>query len=335
MEQLRIYQNTRYATSGAFRHAPCAGRLDRSAARHPSAEHRCAGASTLAAGASTASTLTVGALAPEPHGQREVEHGARPLAPPRRRHPPSRPAAPGGGAPAATGARLMSGHHTLQRHYRPLGGQKWGDKMGRTEVCSGGVDKKAVGWTEMQWMAPPKGSPADGAEICGCHGMCRFLRLRIASPPRKAPAHWTSGPGTWIGGVGRTRTWGGMRIGSRCTVGARGRRSRASSVCRTRARATWRCGWRSATRSAKGRPGRYEHVTKGNKGDEQIDRGCLEWASGGRRLCRRRGWVTSSLVGTGLLNRAKPDALSRPPPESPTEKIRQGRRNADRQIEAR
>ena len=240
-----------------------------------------------------------------------------------------------GGAPAATGARLMSGHHTLQRHYRPLGGQKWGDKMGRTEVCSGGVDKKAVGWTEMQWMAPPKGSPADGAEICGCHGMCRFLRLRIASPPRKAPAHWTSGPGTWIGGVGRTRTWGGMRIGSRCTVGARGRRSRASSVCRTRARATWRCGWRSATRSAKGRPGRYEHVTKGNKGDEQIDRGCLEWASGGRRLCRRRGWVTSSLVGTGLLNRAKPDALSRPPPESPTEKIRQGRRNADRQIEAR
>ena len=53
-----------------------------------------------------------------------------------------------GGAPAATGARLMSGHHTLQRHYRSLGGQN-------------GVDKKAEGWTEMRWMAPPKGSPAD------------------------------------------------------------------------------------------------------------------------------------------------------------------------------
>ena len=33
--------------------------------------------------------------------------------------------------------------------------------MGRTEVCSGAVYKKAERRTEMQWMAPPKGSRAD------------------------------------------------------------------------------------------------------------------------------------------------------------------------------
>ena len=163
MTYFAIYQNRRYATSGAFRHAPRAGRLDRSAARHPSAEHRCTGASTLAAGASTASTLTVGALAPEPHGQCGVEHGARPLAPPRRRHPPSRT---GGGAPAATGARLMSGHHTLQRHYRSLGGQKRVDKMGWTEMRRGG--QKCGGWHHRRAHQPTglqRPLPAEGRRL--------------------------------------------------------------------------------------------------------------------------------------------------------------------------
>ena len=33
--------------------------------------------------------------------------------------------------------------------------------MARTEVCRGAVNKKAEGWTEMQWRPPSKGSPAD------------------------------------------------------------------------------------------------------------------------------------------------------------------------------
>ena len=108
----------------------------------------------------------------------------------------------------------------------------------------------------------------------GWRGMCRCSRLGIGAPPKKMILRRF---GMWSGGVGRGRTRGGRLTGSRRAGVAPGRRSRASSDCLTRARATWRCGWRSATRSAKCCRGRCEDVANADTDDEQIDRGQPEW----------------------------------------------------------
>ena len=117
----------------------------------------------------------------------------------------------------------------------------------------------------------------------GWRGTCRRLRLGTVAPPKKMILLRLRRFGMWSGGVGRARTRAGKPIGSRRVEGARGRRSHASSVCRTRARETSRCGWRSATRSAKRCRGRCDDEVKGDTVDEQIDRGQPQWASGGRR----------------------------------------------------
>ena len=101
-----------------------------------------------------------------------------------------------------------------------------------------------------------------GAGTSGWRGTCRSSRLRIAVLPRKKRGTRTRESETWFAGVGRAQTQAGRRTGSRRAGGARGRRSRASSVCRTRGGVTLRCGWRSVMRSAKRCRGRFEDPTE-------------------------------------------------------------------------
>ena len=136
----------------------------------------------------------------------------------------------------------------------------------------------------------------------GWRGTCRRLRLGTVAPPKKMILLRLRRFGMWSGGVGRGRTRGGRLTGSRRRGGGRGPRSRASSDCLTRAGATSRCERRSATRSAKCCRGRCEDVANADTDDEQIVVN-LSGASGGRRPCRQRRWLTSSLVETGSLNR--------------------------------
>ena len=207
--------------------------------------------------------------------------------------------------------------------------------MASTEVARGGVDRK-------QWMAPPKGSPADrildalgqmrkenweracrwcpGWDVAGTRRLAEqaarggdprlswyvpVLEAQDRLSAKKSSRASDEGCRMWAGGVGRAQTRAGGHIGSRRTGGAPGCRSRASSDCLTRAGATSRCGWRSATRSAKRCRGHFEDATKRDKVDEQIDRGCPWQASGDRRAWRRRRWLNSSLVETGSLNRGQ------------------------------
>ena len=131
----------------------------------------------------------------------------------------------------------------------------------------------------------------------GWRGTCRRLRLGTVAPPKKMILLRLRRFGMWSGGVGRGRTRGGRAYRLKAQVGgARGPRSRASSDCRTRAGATSRCERRSATRSAKCCRGRCEDVANADTDDEQIVVN-LSGASGGRRPCRQRRWLTSSLVG--------------------------------------
>ena len=112
-----------------------------------------------------------------------------------------------------------------------------------------------------------------GAAMSVCRGTCRSSKLRIGAPRRKVPARRTRESGMLFAGVGHTRTGAGKHIDSRHAGGARGRRSRANSVCPTPARATWQCGWRSATRCAQRCRGHCEDVTEGDTDNEQVDLG--------------------------------------------------------------
>ena len=116
---------------------------------------------------------------------------------------------------------------------------------GRAVGVRGGTLRGPGGW--------PRRRLAGG--MSGWRGMCRRSRLGIVAPLKKMILRRLR---VWSGGVGLARTRGGRLTGSRRVGGAHGRRSRASSICRTRARATWRCGWRSGTRSGRGCRGRYE-----------------------------------------------------------------------------
>ena len=216
--------------------------------------------------------------------------------------------------------------------------------MGSTEVARGGVDRNAVdgvaegltggsdtrrAWSDTEGelgedVPLVSGVGCGGDEEAGRAGRAgrgsAAVVVRAGSrgsgPPLrqdKVPARRTRGCRMWAGGVGRAQTRAGRHIGSRRAGGARGRRSRANSVCRTRARATSRCGWRSATRSAKRCRGHFEDATKRDKVDEQIDRGCPWQASGDRRAWRRRRWLNSSLVETGSLNRGQARHFLAPP----------------------